>query len=64
MNYNTPKVSIVVPSLNSISYIRECIDSILNQTLKDIEILCIDANSTDGTLEVLKTMKKKIRGLG
>ncbi|ECL1842110.1 glycosyltransferase, partial [Campylobacter jejuni] len=54
MNYNTPKVSIVVPSLNSISYIRECIDSILNQTLKDIEILCIDANSTDGTLEVLK----------
>ncbi len=29
MNYNTPKVSIVVPSLNSISYIRECIDSIL-----------------------------------
>ncbi len=38
MNYNTPKVSIVVPSLNSISYIRECIDSILNQTLKDIEI--------------------------
>ncbi|EAI0437586.1 glycosyltransferase family 2 protein, partial [Campylobacter jejuni] len=63
MNYNTPKVSIVVPSLNSISYIRECIDSILNQTLKDIEILCIDANSTDGTLEVLKNYEKKDKRL-
>ncbi|EOI0504379.1 glycosyltransferase family 2 protein [Campylobacter coli] len=59
MNCNTPKVSIIVPSLNSISYIRECIDSILNQTLKDIEILCIDANSTDGTLEILKNYEQK-----
>ncbi|MBK2001306.1 glycosyltransferase, partial [Campylobacter sp. 2018MI35] len=38
-----PKVSIIVPSLNSIDYIKECIESILKQTLKDIEILCVDA---------------------
>ena len=63
MNNNTPKVSIVVPSLNSISYIRECIDSILNQTLKEIEILCIDAHSSDGTLEILKDYEKKDKRL-
>ncbi|MBK1963774.1 glycosyltransferase family 2 protein [Campylobacter novaezeelandiae] len=62
MNY-IPKVSIIVPSLNSIAYIKECIDSILNQTLKDIEILCIDANSTDGTLELLKDYEKQDKRL-
>lgn len=55
----TPKVSIVVPSLNSIAYIHECIDSILNQTLKDIEIICVDAGSSDGTLEVLREYERK-----
>ncbi|EDO7906981.1 glycosyltransferase, partial [Campylobacter coli] len=55
---NNPKVSVVVPSLNSIKYIHECIDSILNQTLKDIEIICVDAGSTDGTLEVLREYEK------
>ncbi|MCL9823475.1 glycosyltransferase family 2 protein [Helicobacter colisuis] len=55
---NNPKVSVVVPSLNSIQYIHECIDSILNQTLKDIEIICVDAGSTDGTLEVLREYEK------
>ncbi|WP_300926811.1 glycosyltransferase family 2 protein, partial [Helicobacter rodentium] len=49
-----PKVSIVIPSLNSIRYIEECLQSVLNQTLQEIEILCVDANSTDGTLEYLK----------
>ncbi|MCV3439795.1 glycosyltransferase [Campylobacter lari] len=57
MNKN-PKISVVVPSLNSIKYIHECIDSILNQTLKDIEIICVDAGSTDGTLEVLREYEK------
>ncbi|MBZ7965080.1 glycosyltransferase family 2 protein, partial [Campylobacter sp. 2457A] len=58
-----PKISIIVPSLNSLDYIKECIESILNQTLKDIEILCIDANSTDGTLEFLKECEKKDKRL-
>ncbi|HED5353626.1 TPA: glycosyltransferase family 2 protein [Campylobacter jejuni] len=53
-----PKVSIVVPSLNSIKYIHECVDSILNQTLKDIEVICVDAGSTDGTFEVLREYEK------
>lgn len=49
-----PKVSVVMPSLNVRPYIEECMDSVIRQTLKDIEILCVDAGSTDGTLEVLR----------
>ena len=46
------KISIVLPALNSIDYIRQCVDSILAQTFRDFELLCIDAGSTDGTLEL------------
>lgn len=49
-----PKVSVIMPSLNVGAYIRECMESVVNQTLKDIEIICIDAGSTDGTLEILQ----------
>ena len=49
-----PKVSIVMPSLNVVRYIKECIDSVVNQSLRDIEIICVDAGSTDGTWEILK----------
>ncbi len=52
------KVSILMPSLNVARYIRQCMDSVLAQTLKDIEIICIDAGSTDGTLEILKDYEK------
>ncbi len=56
---NRPKVSIILPSLNVVSYIRECVESVLNQTLKDIEIICVDAGSTDGTLEILREFEAK-----
>ena len=48
------KVSVIIPSLNSINYYDECIKSVINQSLKEIEIICVDANSTDGTLELIK----------
>jgi glycosyltransferase involved in cell wall biosynthesis len=48
-----PKVSVIMPSLNVAPYIRECIESVINQTLKEIEIICVDAGSNDGTLEIL-----------
>lgn len=54
MANENPKISIIMPSLNVAEYIEECIESVANQTLKDIEIICIDAGSTDGTLEILK----------
>ena len=59
MNLKHPKVSILMPSLNSGAFIRECMESVVNQTLREIEILCIDAGSTDGTLEILREYEKK-----
>lgn len=54
-----PKVSIIMPSLNVEPYIVECVDSVVNQTLEDIEIIFVDAGSTDGTLEILKDYESK-----
>lgn len=56
---NSPKVSIIIPTLNRIAYIKECVDSVLNQTLSEIEIICVDAGSNDGTLEVLQDYAKQ-----
>lgn len=49
------KVSVIMPSLNVAKYIKQCMESVLSQSLKEIEVLAIDAGSTDGTLEILKT---------
>ena len=38
---NTPKVSILIPCYNVEKYIRECLDSVINQTIEDIEIICV-----------------------
>lgn len=54
-----PKVSVLMPSLNVAAYIRECMDSVVGQTLKDMEILCIDAGSTDGTLDILREYQER-----
>ncbi len=48
------KVSIVMPVLNTAAYIRECMESLVHQTLQEIEIICVDACSTDGTREILE----------
>lgn len=48
------KVSVILPSLNVAEYIERCMDSVLEQTLQDLEIICVDAGSTDGTKEILE----------
>lgn len=53
------KVSIIVPTYNVAPYIRECMDSLINQTLEEIEILCVDAASGDGTRELLELYAEK-----
>lgn len=58
-----PKVSVIIPSLNVKKYIVKCLDSVLNQTLKDIEIICVDAGSDDGTLEIIKKYSKKYKNV-
>ena len=54
-----PKVSVVIPVYNVGDYLRECLDSVCGQTLKQIEIICIDDGSTDNSLEILKEYANK-----
>ncbi len=54
-----PKVSILVPCYNVEKYLPQCLDSIVNQTLKDIEIIAINDGSTDSTLDIIKQYAKK-----
>lgn len=53
------KVSVIIPVYNVQDYLRECLDSILNQTLKELELICVDDGSTDKSLEILREYEKK-----
>ena len=48
-------VSIVVPVYKSEKYIKECLDSLLNQSYSDLEIICVNDGSTDDSLSVLES---------
>ena len=54
-----PKVSILVPCYNVEKYLPQCLDSAVNQTLKDIEIIVINDGSTDSTLDIIKSYAEK-----
>mgnify|MGYP000887261946 FL=1 len=53
------KISIIVPCYNTKLYIEQCLNSLINQTLKEIEIICIDGSSDDGSFEVLREYETK-----
>lgn len=53
------KVSIIVPVYNVERYLRKCLDSLVNQTLKDIEIICVNDGSTDSSLKILEQYAEK-----
>jgi glycosyltransferase involved in cell wall biosynthesis len=53
------KVSIIIPTYNVEQYLVECMESVVRQTLQDIEIICINDGSTDGSLEILKSYAAK-----
>lgn len=53
------KVSIIVPIYNAEEYIRRCIDSLINQTYKNIEIILLNDGSTDNTDKIIKSYKDK-----
>lgn len=52
------KVSVIMPSLNVKKYIEEAVKSALNQTLQEIEIICVDGGSSDGTFEILQKLSQ------
>lgn len=51
---STPKVSVIIPCYNVEKYLRECLDSVVNQTLREIQIICVNDGSTDKTLSILE----------
>lgn len=54
-----PKVSIIIPVYNTEMYLVRCLNSAINQTLTDIEIICINDASTDNSLNILEEYKNK-----
>lgn len=56
-------VSVIVPVYNGEKYIKKCLDSIFNQSLKDIEIICVNDGSIDGTQVILDKYSKKYKNL-
>ena len=58
-NYNNfPNISIIIPVFNNAKYLPFCLNSIIYQSLKNIEILCINDGSTDESLKILKEFQK------
>lgn len=55
----SPKISIITPVYNADLYLEECLNSLVNQTLEDIEIICVNDNSKDKSLKILQNFAKK-----
>lgn len=53
-NKKAPLISVVMPMYNQEKYIRQCLESVINQTLKNLEIIVINDGSTDSSLEIVK----------
>ncbi len=56
---NRPKVSVILSIYNMEPYLRQCLDSIMAQTLDDIEIICVDDASTDASLTILREYERR-----
>ena len=54
-----PNISVILAVYNVAPYLKRCMDSLINQTMQDLEIICIDDCSTDNSLEILKEYAKK-----
>lgn len=63
MERSSPKVSIIVPVYNVENYIAKCLDSLVHQTIKDIEILVINDGSTDSSAKIVEEYAKKYPSL-
>lgn len=54
-----PEISVVIPVYNVEKYLPQCLDSVINQTIKDIEIICVNDGSTDNSSEILQEYATK-----
>ena len=53
------KISIIVPVYNTEKFLEKCLNSLIKQTLKDIEIICINDGSIDNSLQILRKFANK-----
>ena len=58
MKYSS-KISVIVPVYNVETYLRECLDSLINQTFQELELICVNDGSTDSSLEILEEYASK-----
>ena len=59
MDRELPLVSVIVPVYNVEKYLRQCLDSLISQTLQNIEIICVNDASPDNSLAILKEYEAK-----
>lgn len=57
-NASVPDVSVIIPVYNTAPFLRQCLDSVLSQTLKDIEVICVDDGSDDESVDILREYEK------
>ena len=55
------KISVIIPVYNVEKYLKRCLDSVLSQTLREIEIICVNDGSTDNSIQILKEYGSKIK---
>ena len=55
---NIPRISVIIPIFNRERFLSSCLNSVISQTLKNIEIICIDDGSKDESLNILKNYSK------
>ena len=56
---NNPKISVIIPAYNIAEYLPRCLDSVIDQTYKNLEIIVISDGSTDKTNDIIKEYEKK-----
>ena len=54
-----PLISVIIPVYNVEAYLRQCLDSVINQSYRNLEIICVEDCSTDNSLEILKEYAQK-----
>lgn len=62
MSNDIPAVSVIIPVYNAAEFLKDGLNSLLKQTLREIEIICVDDGSTDGSLVILKEFEKQMPG--